>query len=429
MMARRTVLLGSVLIFTFFAAAADAQEGRSIALILDASGSMNAKLAGGQTRIEAAKAAVAAFVGKLDPRTRLSYRAYGHQSPTKERNCKDTELLVDFGAAGANKDAILARTKDIKAQGYTPITHVIQLAAAEVGKEPGAHAVVLVSDGKETCEGDPCAAAKALADADAKLVIHTIGFNVDTAARFQLQCIAKVARGTYSDASGAADLGARLGEVATAKPPPPTTKTTQISLQQTRPGKLEIKQADLRGHTVTEAESGKEVARLNTTGRIAELPPGLYNVTFGPTVWKSIEVKGGETTLINPGVLEVRTAWIRGHKVLDWETEAEVGAFSTNTRRISVVPSTFTVTFGNAQWTNIDVKAGEHKLINPAVIIAKGLDHRGAKVNTADGMFVANLSTSAALLPVPPGKYVLEAADQNVPLDLAEGQRMEINLR
>jgi hypothetical protein len=288
---------------------------------------------------------------------------------------------------------------------------------------------VLVSDGKETCEGDPCAAAKALADADAKLVIHTIGFNVDAAARFQLQCIAKVARGSYSDASGAADLGARLGEVAAAKPPAPATKTTQINLQQTRPGKLEIKQADLRGHTVTEAESGKQVARLNTTGRIAELPPGLYNVTFGPTVWKSIEVKSGETTLISPGVLEVHTAWIMGHKVLDWETEAEVGSFSTSMRRISVVPSTFTVTFGNARWTNIDVKAGEEKIINPAVIIVKGLDHRGAKVNTEDGMFVANLSTSAALLPVPPGKYVLEAAGQKVPLDLAEGQRMEINLR
>lgn len=52
-----------------------------------------------------------------------------------------------------------------------------------------------------------------------------------------------------------------------------------------------------------------------------------------------------------------------------------------------------------------------------------------AKVNTQDGMFVANLSTSAALLPVPPGTYVLEVAGQTVPLDLAEGQRMEINLR
>src|SRR6185295_17227816 len=104
-----------------------------------------------------------------------------------------------------------------KAQGYTPITYVITLAAEDVKKEPGQHVVVLVSDGKETCEGDPCAAAKALAAADANLVVHTIGFNVDVAARYQLQCIAKAARGTYSDASAAADLGAKLGELAAAR--------------------------------------------------------------------------------------------------------------------------------------------------------------------------------------------------------------------
>jgi von Willebrand factor type A domain len=406
-----------------------AQEARSIALILDASGSMNAKLPAGGTRIDAAKASVAAFLDRLDPNSRISFRAYGHRSPTREKNCKDTELLVGFGPASANRDVILARTQAVKAQGYTPITHVIELAAKDIAKEPGARTVVLVSDGKETCAGDPCAAAKALADADARLAIHTIGFNVDAAARYQLQCIARVARGTYSDASDAGDLGIRLGEVAAVRPPPPQTKTTRTTIQLEKPGKLEIKQADLRGHTVTEAGSDKQVARLNTTGRIAELPPGFYNVTFGPTVWKSIEVKPGETTLIDPGILEVRTAWIMGHKVLDWETEAEIGAFSTSMRRISVIPSTFTVTFGNARWENIEVRAGEEKVINPAVIAVSGLDHRGARVNKEDGTLVANLSTSASQLPVPAGRYVLEVAGRKVPLNLAEGQRMEINLK
>ncbi len=432
-MVRRLAYLCCALLIIALAAQSSAeqssaQDTRSIALILDASGSMNAKLATGGTRMEAAKAAVVAFLGKLDPNVRIAYRVYGHQSPTKARDCKDTDLLVGFGTVAANRDAILARTASVKAQGYTPITYVLQLAAADIAKEPGARTIVLVSDGKETCAGDPCAAARALAAADARLVIHTIGFNVDAAARFELQCIARVARGTYSDATGAGDLGARLGEVAAAKEPPQVS-TTKTTIQLARTGKLEIKQADLRGHTVTEAESGKQVARLNTTGRIADLPPGLYNVTFGPTVWRSVEVRPGETTLIDPGVLEVHTAWIRGHKVLDWETEAEIASFTTAMRRISVVPSTFTVTFGNARWENIDVKAGEHKIINPAVIVVKGLDHRGGKVSMEDGTLVATVTTSAALLPVPPGKYVLELPGQKLPLDLKEGQRMEINLK
>ena len=191
--------------------------------------------------------------------------------------------MVDFGPASANRDAILAKTPTVKAQGYTPITYVIQLAAADIAKEPGARTIVLVSDGKETCAGDPCAAARALAAADARLVIHTIGFNVDAAARFELQCIARVARGTYSDATGAGDLGARLGEVAAAKRSrrrsrPPRPRYQLAANRQTRD-----QAGRLRGHAVTEAESGKEVARLTVTWQSADLPPGLYNVAFGPT--------------------------------------------------------------------------------------------------------------------------------------------------
>jgi hypothetical protein len=436
-MIRRTIfLLAAPLLFD---TSALAQEGRSIALILDASGSMNAKLAAGGTRLDAAKTAVAAFVEKLDPKVRLSYRAYGHQSPTKEKNCKDTELLVDFNAAGANKDAVLAKTRDIRAQGYTPITYVIELAAKDVGKEAGERAVVLVSDGKETCEGDPCAAAKALAAADAKLVIHTIGFNVDAAARYQLQCVARVARGTYTDASGAADLGASLGKVAIAKPappaaPPPAAKAppsskTTITIAKPKPGRLEITNPDVAGHEVTVAESGQAVGQFFGVITSLDLPAGLYNVSFGPTVWKSIEVKPGETTVLDPGVIEMTVVGASGHKVLDWETGVEVGELSGVIYRRSVLPSTFTVTFGGIEWKNIEVKAGEVKVLNPAVISVDPPETGGNKVYAEDGTLVGTILGVISELPVPPGKYTIEVGGEKVPLDLAEGQTMEINLK
>jgi hypothetical protein len=434
----RAILLSGTLISFGFASFADAQESRSIALILDASGSMNARLTGGSTRIDAAKAAVAAFVGKLDPAIRIGYRVYGHQSPTKARNCKDTELLVGFGPASANRDAILAKTKGVRARGYTPITYVIQLAAADIGKEPGARTIVLVSDGKETCAGDPCAAAKALAAADARLVIHTIGFNVDAAARYQLQCIARVARGTYSDATGAADLGASLGKVAAAKPAPepapkppqakpPQSKTT-ITIAKPKPGRLQIKNPDFRGHRVTEAETGKSVG-LFSNMTFMDLPAGIYNVAFGPTVWRSVEVRAGETTVLEPGTIEVRNASGAGHKVLDWETGVEVGNVSSFVRRLSVMPSTFTVMFGNARWENIEIKAGENRVLNPAVIVVNGASGAGHNVYAEDGTRVGNVSSFVHRMPVPPGKYTIEIEKQKIPLDLAEGQEMEINLK
>src|SRR5260370_13151164 len=221
-MSCKSVFLACLAWGASIAVAAPAEAAKSIALILDASGSMNAKLAEGRTRIEAAKAAVEEIVGKLQSDIRISLRAYGHQSPTRKHDCKDTELMADFDGLAGNKASILSKARSIKAQGYTPITYVLKLAAEDVGKEDAKpRVVILVSDGKETCEGDPCATAKALADADASLVVHTIGFAVDTAAKYELQCIARVARGRYFEADSAGKLAAALGEAAKPAPPPP----------------------------------------------------------------------------------------------------------------------------------------------------------------------------------------------------------------
>ena len=348
------------------AANAPANAGKSIALILDASGSMNAKLPEGRTRIEAAKAAVEEIVGKLPTDVRISLRAYGHQSPTSKHDCQDTELMVGFDELAANKDSILSKSRSIKAQGYTPITYVIKLAAEDVGKEDAKpRVVILVSDGKETCMGDPCATAKALADADASLVIHTIGFAVDSAAKYQLQCIARVARGKYYDADSAGKLAAALGEAAKTEapppppPPPPAAQqrtTTEIVIAKPKPGKLAMKNADILGHKVTEAETDKPVGTLSNTQSIMELPAGFYNVTFGKTAWKSIEVKPGETTTIEPGMIEIKNASISGHKVFDNETGEEIGGIVSSNPRITVLPSTFAVSFGKTLWKDIEVK-------------------------------------------------------------------------
>src|SRR5262245_21082711 len=216
---------------------AHAETGRSIALVLDASGSMNARLPDGATRIEAAKAAVADLVSKLPGDTRLAFRAYGHQSPTKQKDCQDTALLVGFDSAANNKSAVLAGARGIRAQGYTPITYVLKLAAEDIGKENAAsRVVVLVSDGKETCGADPCAVARALAAADARLVVHTVGLGVDAAARFQLQCIASVARGIYVGAESTGELASALSRTAEAAP---VRKTTQLAIADDK-GKIRI---------------------------------------------------------------------------------------------------------------------------------------------------------------------------------------------
>jgi hypothetical protein len=335
---------------------------------------------------------------------------------------------VGFDGLAANKGSIISEAQSIKAQGYTPITYVLKLAAEDVGKETAKpRVVILVSDGKETCEGDPCATAKALADADASLVIHTIGFAVYAAAKYQLQCIARVGRGRYFDADGAGKLASALGEAAKSEPPPPPPqRTTQIVVASPKPGKLAVKNANITGHKVTEADTGKAVGSLSPVQSVIELPAGIYNVVFGRAVWKSVEVRPGETTVLEPGVIEVRNASITGHKVLDAETGEEIGSVASTNSRITVLPSTFSVTFGKALWKDIEVKNGERKVLNPGVIAVSGADIRGNPIRDEDGNVVATVSPTQSSVPLPPGKYTLEIRGQKVPVELTEGQNVQI---
>ena len=422
----RLALAGTV-ILAFLSLPSPGKAASAVALVLDASGSMNAKLPEGKTRIEAAKLAVEDLVGKLPADVRLSLWAYGHQSPTSKHDCRDTERMVGLDAVSANKENVLAKTRAIKAQGYTPITYVIKLAADDLAKEDAKpRTVILVSDGKETCEGDPCATAKALAQADASLVVHTIGFAVDTAAKYQLQCIARVARGRYFDANNTSELAAMLSEAA--KPAPPSQPITQVVVSKPQPGRLEVRRADMKGHKVSSAETGEIVASLNSSGPRKELPAGLYNVTFGNAVWKSVEVKPGETTVLDPGVIEIRNANISGHKVLDAETGVVIGKISSSSPRITVLPSTFSVQFGELLWKDIEVKNGEQKILNPGVIELTGLKTSGARVLSEDGSLAGRIVSSWPRLALPAGNYLVEVSGQRVPIDLAEGTKFELKL-
>jgi tetratricopeptide (TPR) repeat protein len=426
----RQTALGRLAQISSTGSATGGPSSKSIALIIDASGSMNAKLPEGRTRIEAAKAAVEDIVGKLPADVRISLRAYGHQSPTSKRDCRDTALLVAFDTLAAAKDGIIAKTRGLKAQGYTPITYVLKLAAEDVGKdESKPRIVILVSDGKETCEGDPCATAKALADADASLVIHTIGFAVDNAAKYQLQCIARVARGKYWDADGTGRLAAALGEAAKPAPLPPERKTTEIVVTRPKPGRLVIRNAEMGGHTVSNAETNAVVATLNSAGPSAELPAGIYNVVFGKSVWKGVEVRSGETTTLAPGVIEIQNADIGGHKVFDNETGEEIGSILSSNPRLTVLPSTFAVSFGKALWKDIEVKDGERKVLEPGVIAIVGADIGGHRVFAEDGAVVATIMSSAPRAALPPGKYSVEIGAQKVPVELAAGQTLEIKVK
>jgi hypothetical protein len=131
--------------------------------ILDASGSMLEQM-DGQRKIDIAKEVLAAKAGQLPSTTNVGLRAYGHRIPytDTEASCRDIELLVPL--RGGSRDNIIERLPDLEAQGMTPLSEAVKQSVEDFDHaDPSRqNSVILISDGEETCGGDPCAMADEL---------------------------------------------------------------------------------------------------------------------------------------------------------------------------------------------------------------------------------------------------------------------------
>jgi hypothetical protein len=388
---------------------------RSVLLILDASGSMNAKLPNGETRMAVAQRAIKGVAGFIPAQAQLSLRLYGAQSAASRRNCEDTHVGVPFGPAGAGSAAIAATVDGAKAQGYTPIAYSLGQAANDFPDDAKERVIVLVSDGKETCRGDPVVAARALAAKG--ITIHTVGFIVDTAARGQLQ-IARATGGID------APVGPELPD--TLKKAFEACKKRVVTLPpKPQPGKLRTTSATwLSSHAVLNAETGKKAGEFNSSRREIALPAGIYEVKFGPASWKGIEVRPGETTTIDPGVLKIEVANPSVHvnaSVVDSETGEKHGGFTPMSSSVTLMPGVYDLRLAKTEWRFIKVDGGKTTTLRPAaVILAKDLKWKKARVTTPDGKEVADFHAMRTQAALPPGDYIVEV-DGNKSAPATEG--------
>jgi Mg-chelatase subunit ChlD len=430
---RRSITFAMALVLTAsVAAAAEAQGSRSVAVILDASGSMKAPLPDGKTRMAAAKVAVAEFANGLAADTRVALWAYGHRSATSKKDCKDTSLLTPFATTSQNKAAIIAQARALEPQGYTPITYSLTLAARGLDHEESAtRTIVLVSDGKETCQGDPCAAAQALAEADAKLVVHTVGIGVDSVTRSQLQCIARVARGSYYDANSTSELTRALGQAAVKDAEKPAQKKV-VAITTPKLGTLRMKVLGFStNHQVMDA-SGKAVDELSSAHTEAKLKPGVYSVKFGNGTWTSIEVKPGEVTEIKPGYLKVQPLSATAVDVLEPETREKVDELYSTRSTTTLIPGRFALKMGKVMWPEeIEVKPGETTTVKPGTIgVTSHVGTLYFAVKNMEGEEVGRDASPGHKVTLPPGKYVLDIdIDKWIKTLTDEQRRMEVELK
>jgi hypothetical protein len=208
---RKPLFIVPALLLLFAASGAEAKT--DIEFVLDASGSMRAAM-GGSTQMEIAKQTIKSTIATIPPETHVALRVYAHriEQSDKAGSCVDTELMIPFGPL--NVAAVSAKVDSIQPKGYTPIAYSLQQVASDFGLDREAEKVViLVSDGEETCGGDPVQAVKDLIAKGFKLKLHAVGFNVDPKTQAQLQAIAAAGGGQYYDARDGGGLSGALQKI------------------------------------------------------------------------------------------------------------------------------------------------------------------------------------------------------------------------
>jgi Ca-activated chloride channel homolog len=172
-----------------------------ILFLLDASGSMYATMER-DSRINVARRILTKLMDSLEhaKQVEVALRVYGHTSPPAKHDCKDTRLEVPFGPH--NHNTIKKEVAKIIPKGTTLIAYSLQQAAYDFPKEPGVrNVIVLITDGLEECNGDPCAVSEALQSNGVILRPFIVGIGGTEEFREAFECV-----GRYYDANTEADF-------------------------------------------------------------------------------------------------------------------------------------------------------------------------------------------------------------------------------
>ena len=190
-----------------------AQDKQSVLIVFDASSSMEDKIHS-ETKIHIAKRVLEDVLTKIDRGINLGLRAYGLNTPTGNPyiDCTDSKLLVLPGTN--NRRVIVSEAYKVLPRGLTPITYSLAEAVKDLIPYKGEKSIILISDGLETCGGDPCRLASDLIASNVDLKIDVVGFGVrdNWAAQEQLMCIALNTKGKYFSADNAEELTQGLSE-------------------------------------------------------------------------------------------------------------------------------------------------------------------------------------------------------------------------
>ena len=193
MLSKKSILF--FLLFLFLTGfAANAQMKRTpvttrILFIFDESNSMTASWETGK-KIDIARDLLIRMVDSLKQyeNVEMALRLYGHQSPVPPQDCSDTKLEVPFRKN--NAEYIKQKLRYISPKGTTPIARSLEEAGDDFPPCVNCrNIIILITDGIEACNGDPCKIALGLYEKGITLKPFIIGIGLDVEFKDAFECI------------------------------------------------------------------------------------------------------------------------------------------------------------------------------------------------------------------------------------------------
>jgi len=162
--------------------------------VFDASKSMT-NMHEGSSRMDGAKKLFVSFIDTLAARKNYQFalRMYGHTVKYPPGDCKDSRLVVSFGAKNSI-ESIKQKILSAKPTGITPIEHSLTQAANDFPDSKARNIIILITDGIEECGGDPCAARQKLVQKGIVFKPFIIGIGLSPEQIKTFECV-----GTFFD--------------------------------------------------------------------------------------------------------------------------------------------------------------------------------------------------------------------------------------
>lgn len=241
----------------------------AILLIIDVSASMREKLPDGQMKASAAKKVIQELVDNYLPEgVNFGLRVFGHRGG---KNC-ESELMIPVEPLNPDivrQKLMMTRSSSL---GNTALAESLTWAKEDFGDFEGKKRVIVLTDGEETCHGDPAAVIAELASEGLEVTVNIVGFTLgDEEVKTQYHNWVKSTGGKYFDAQDTATLGRVLQKAMT----PVELPNFQI--------------LDASGEIVAEAQVGDSAVQVDS---------GSYTVKIlDPDAPREEKVDAFETTI------------------------------------------------------------------------------------------------------------------------------------